>query len=198
MRSPGATILIVVLLFAGIAGCAGYGTYNRLVSADEDVNQSWADLQSQYQRRADLIPNLVSTVRGAADFERQTLEEVVQARARATAINVTADDLNDPAAVEAYLAAQQQLGGALGRLLAIAEAYPQLRATEAFRDLQVQLEGTENRIAVARRDYNRAATEYNRTIRTFPTNVFAGIFGFDRRATFEADPGAERAPRVEF
>jgi LemA protein len=198
MRSPGVILLLVVVLLVGFAGFAGCNAYNTLVTEDEVVNRSWADLQSQYQRRADLIPNLVNTVRGAADFEQETLNDVVEARARATSINVTAADLEDPETMERYFAAQQQLGGALGRLLAITENYPQLRATEAFRDLQVQLEGTENRIAVARRDYNGAATRYNRKVRSFPTNLYAGAFGFDRRATFEAEEGAERAPTVQF
>jgi len=198
MRSPGAILILLVLFLVGAAGFAGCRGYNTLVTEDERVNQAWGDLQSQYQRRADLVPNLVSTVRGAADFEQQTLNDVVEARARATAINVTGSDLDDPETMERFFAAQQQLGGALGRLLAVTENYPQLRATEAFRDLQAQLEGTENRIAVARRDYNGAATQYNRKVRSFPTSLYAGAFGFERRATFEADAGAERAPTVQF
>ncbi len=198
MRSTGAIVLIVVLLLIGFAGCAGCGAYNSLVSQDEQVERAWADVETQYQRRADLIPNLVSTVQGAADFEQETLQAVTEARARATSINLTADDLDDPAAIQRYQEAQAALSGALGRLLAVAENYPQLRATEAFRDLQVQLEGTENRINVARRDYNAAVQSFNTTVRRFPGNLFAGIFGFDRRTPFEADAGAEKAPVVEF
>jgi LemA protein len=196
MRSPGAIALLVLVLVLGLAGCAGCGQYNTLVDQDERVERAWADVESQYQRRADLIPNLVSTVRGAADFERETLESVTNARARATSINVSAEDLSDPQAIARYQEAQAQLSGALGRLLAVAENYPQLRATEGFRDLQAQLEGTENRIQVARSDYNGAVQSYNTSVRRFPAALFAGLFGFDRRVPFEADAGAEQAPDV--
>ena len=168
MRSKGTITLVIIVLLVAFAGCAGCGTYNGLVSLDEGVERSWADVESQYQRRADLIPNLVNTVRGAADFEQETLESVTSARARATSINITADDLGNPEKMQQYMAAQQQLGQSLGRLLAVAENYPQLRATEAFRDLQAQLEGTENRINVARRDYNGAVQGYNTAVRRFP------------------------------
>ena len=200
MRSTGAIVILVLVLVLGFVGCAGCGSYNALVGADEAVNEQWANLQSQYQRRADLIPNLVATVEGAADFERGTLQEVVEARARATApeIQIDAADLDDPAAVERYAAAQNALGGALGRLLAISENYPQLRATENFLSLQDQLEGTENRIATERRRYNEVVTAYNRDTRSFPTNLWAGLFGFGRRVPFEAQEGAEQAPTVEF
>lgn len=198
MRSKGTLLLVVVLLLIGFAGCSGCGTYNNLVTEDEAVEQAWANVETTYQRRADLIPNLVSTVRGAADFEQETLTQVTEARARATSINIDADDLNDPEQMQQYMAAQQQLSGALGRLLAVAENYPQLRATESFRDLQVQLEGTENRINVARTRYNEAVRSYNTKVRSFPANIFAGMFGFDRRTPFEADEGASQAPRVEF
>jgi LemA protein len=198
MRGPVAIIILVAILFLGFVGFSGCNTYNTLVTEDERVEQSWADVQTQYQRRADLVPNLVATVRGAADFERETLESVTEARARATAINLSVDDLSDPAAVQRFQEAQGQLGSALGRLLAISENYPQLRATESFRDLQAQLEGTENRIAVARRDYNAAVQRYNTTVRRFPNSMYAGLFGFERRIQFEADPGSERAPTVDF
>ena len=198
MRSTGAIVLIVIVLILGFGGCAGVGTYNRLVSLDEGVERSWGDVQTQYQRRADLIPNLVNTVKGAANFEQETLEAVTNARARATSINLSADDLNDPAKMQQFQAAQAELGQSLGRLLVVAENYPQLQATQAFRDLQVQLEGTENRITVARRDYNASVQGYNTSVRRFPASLFAGMFGFDRRASFEADPGSERAPEVSF
>ena len=198
MRSTGAIVLLVVLLVLGLGGCVGCGTYNSLVQSDEAVNEAWANVETQYQRRADLIPNLVSTVQGAANFESETLQEVVEARSRATSITLSADDLDDPAAVQRYAEAQQALGGALGRLLAVAEAYPQLQATQAFRDLQVQLEGTENRINTARNRYNEAVRGYNQDVRTFPTNLMAGLFGFERRASFEAAEGAEQAPTVSF
>jgi LemA protein len=198
MRSTGAIVLLVVLLLVGLGGCAGCSTYNELVSRDERVEQAWGDVQTQYQRRADLIPNLVNTVRGAADFEQETLESVTSARARATSINLTVDDLSDPERVRQFQEAQAQLGSALGRLLAVSENYPQLRATEAFRDLQAQLEGTENRITVARRDYNGAVREYNTTVRRFPASMIAGITGFQRRTPFEAEAGAQDAPVVDF
>jgi LemA protein len=198
MRSKGTIALVIIVLLVAFAGCAGCGTYNGLVSLDEGVERSWADVESQYQRRADLIPNLVNTVRGAADFEQETLESVTSARARATSINITADDLGNPDKMQEYMVAQQQLGQSLGRLLAVAENYPQLRATEAFRDLQAQLEGTENRINVARRDYNGSVQGYNTAVRRFPANLIAGVFGFDRRTPFEADAGADRAPEVDF
>lgn len=198
MRSKGTIVLVVIILLVGFAGCAGCGTYNGLVSLEESVERSWADVETQYQRRADLIPNLVNTVKGAADFEQETLESVTSARARATSINISADDLDDPAKMREFMEAQRQLGSSLGRLLAVAENYPQLRATEAFRDLQVQLEGTENRINVARRDYNAAVQSYNTGVRRFPANLVAGLFGFDRRTSFEADAGAEQAPEVDF
>ncbi len=192
------TIILVLVLIIGFAGCTGCNTYNRLVTEDEQVEASWADVQSQYQRRADLVPNLVNTVRGAADFERETLESVTEARARATSINLSVDDLSDPAAMQQFQEAQSQLSGALSRLLAVSENYPQLRATDAFRDLQVQLEGTENRIATARRDYNRSVQSYNSAVRSFPTNILAGMTGFERRIPFEADEGAQQAPTVDF
>ncbi len=198
MRSKGAITLLIVVLLVLFAGCAGCNRYNSMIVAEERVEQVWADVETQYQRRADLIPNLVSTVRGAADFERETLESVTEARARATSINLSADDLTDPAQVRAFQEAQGQLSGALGRLLAVSENYPQLRATESFRDLQAQLEGTENRISVARRDYNGAVRSYNTAVRRFPNNVWAGLFGFETRVPFEADEGAEAAPEVDF
>ncbi len=198
MRSKGTIGLLVILLLVAFAGCAGCSTYNSLVSQEENVERAWADVETQYQRRADLIPNLVNTVKGAANFEQETLESVTNARARATSINLTVDDLADPEKVRQYQEAQAQLGGALGRLLAVAENYPQLRATEAFRDLQAQLEGTENRINVARTRYNDAVQGYNTSVRRFPAALFAGLFGFERRTPFEADEGAERAPTVDF
>lgn len=198
MRSTGAIALLVIVLLVGFAGCAGCGTYNTLIDQEETVNTAWANVESAYQRRADLIPNLVSTVRGAAEFERGTLEAVTEARARATSINLDASDLDDPAKVQAYQEAQSELGASLGRLLVSVEAYPQLRATEAFRDLQAQLEGTENRINTERNRYNGAVRDYNSAVRRFPANLVAGITGHSTRTPFEADAGAERAPTVDF
>lgn len=198
MRSKGLLIVLLVIVLGSFAGCAGCGTYNGLVAADESVDQAWADVETQYQRRSDLIPNLVSTVQGAANFERETLEAVTSARARATGITLTADDLGDPAKMQTYMEAQAALGGALGRLLAVSENYPELRATESFSQLQAQLEGTENRINTARRDYNEAVRGYNTQVRRFPASIIASMTGFERRTPFEADPGAEKAPVVEF
>jgi LemA protein len=198
MRSKGTIALLIVVLLVAFAGCAGCGSYNTLVSMDEGVENAWGNVQTQYQRRADLIPNLVNTVKGAAEFEQGTLESVTNARARATQINLSVEDLNDPAKLREFQEAQSELGRALGRLLAVSENYPQLRATEAFRDLQVQLEGTENRINTARHDFNNAVQDYNTSVRQFPTNVIAGVFGFSRKSPFEAEEGAQDAPTVQF
>jgi len=198
MRSKGTLALVAVVLVLGFVGCGATSSYNSLVQSQEQVNTAWADLQSQYQRRADLIPNLVSTVQGAADFEQETLTQVTEARASATSIQIDAGDLDDPQRIQQFQQAQSQLGQALGRLLAVSENYPQLQATQSFRDLQAQLEGTENRIAVARRDFNQAVQRYNTQIRSFPTVIFASVMGFDRRQPFEAEAGAQDAPDVEF
>lgn len=187
----GIGVLVLLVIF-------GISSYNGLVEQQENVNQAWAQVENQYQRRADLVPNLVNTVKGAADFEQETLTQVVEARSRATSIQVSADDLNDPQKLEQFQQAQSQLSGALSRLLVTVERYPEIQANENFRDLQNQLEGTENRIATERMRFNQAAQGYNTSIRTFPRNIFAGLFGFDSKAYFEADEGAEQAPEVNF
>lgn len=174
------------------------GLNNSLIEKEEEVNQTWAQVENQYQRRADLIPNLVSTVRGAANFEQETITQVIEARSRATSINLEAGDLNNPEALQQFDQAQQQLSGALSRLLVTVERYPELTATQNFRDLQTQLEGTENRISTERMRFNRAAQEYNTSIRRFPANLIAGIFGHEKKAYFEAVAGAEQAPDVSF
>ncbi len=174
------------------------GLNNSLIEKEEEVNQTWAQVENQYQRRADLIPNLVSTVRGAANFEQETITQVIEARSRATSINLEAGDLNNPQALQQFDQAQQQLSGALSRLLVTVERYPELTATQNFRDLQTQLEGTENRISTERMRFNRAAQEYNTSIRRFPANLMAGIFGHEQKAYFEAVAGAEQAPEVSF
>jgi LemA protein len=198
MRSKGTLTLVALLLVLGMAGCGAASSYNDLVAQEERVATAWANVETQYQRRADLIPNLVSTVQGAADFESETLTEVTEARARATSIQIDPSDLDDAQKLQQYQQAQSALSRSLGRLLAVSENYPQLRATQAFRDLQAQLEGTENRITVARRDYNEVVRQYNTEIRSFPTNLLAGVLGFDRRAPFEAEAGASEAPSVQF
>jgi LemA protein len=198
MRSKGTITLVVLAVLLGLAGCGATSSYNSLVQADERVETAWANVQTQYQRRADLIPNLVETVEGAADFEKETLQSVTEARAKATSIQVSADDLDDPQRLQQFQQAQSALGQSLGRLLAVSENYPKLQATQAFSDLQAQLEGTENRIAVARRDYNQAVQQYNTQVRSFPTVLFASVMGFSPRTPFEAETGADQAPDVSF
>lgn len=198
MRSKGTIALLIIVVIVGFAGCAGCNGYNNLVESQESVNQAWANVESAYQRRADLIPNLVSTVKGAADFEQETLTNVIEARSRATSINISAEDLEDPDQIQRFRKAQQQLDGALSRLFAVAEQYPQLQAVQAFRDLQVQLEGTENRINVARTRYNEAVARYNTRVRQVPTAIIANLTGFNPRTPFEAEEGAEQAPDVDF
>jgi LemA protein len=185
----------VLALALAASGCG----YNRIQGADETVKAAWAEVSNQYQRRADLVPNLVATVKGAADFERETLEAVVNARARATSIQVTPELLNQPEAFKQYEAAQGELSSALSRLLVTVERYPELKANANYRDLQAQLEGTENRIAVARGRYIDAVAEYNKLVRYFPTNLTARfLLGAEPRATFEAREGSEQPPKVEF
>lgn len=187
-------IVVAVILILGGCGCSGY---NSMVNLDEDVKAKWANVQSDYQRRADLIPNLVNTVKGAANFEQETLTKVVEARAKATSVNINAGDLT-PEKVAQFQQAQGELSGALSRLLVTVEKYPELKANQNFQDLQKQLEGTENRIKVSRNDFNTSVQGYNSTIRKFPNNLFAGMFGFRVREGFKADPGSERAPEVKF
>jgi LemA protein len=184
-----------VVLACAATGCG----YNRIQGADEAVKAAWAEVANQYQRRADLVPNLVATVKGSADFERSTLEAVVQARARATSIAATPELVNDPEAFKRFEAAQGELSGALSRLLVTVERYPDLKASASFRDLQAQLEGTENRIAVARNRYIEAVAEYNKLVRYFPTNLTARfLLHAEPRATFEAREGAAEPPQVKF
>lgn len=187
-------IVVAVLAVLLIAGC---GSYNGFVDGEENVEQAWSKVETQYQRRADLIGNLVNTVKGAADFERETLESVTKARAQATSINVDASNLS-PEMIEQFQAAQAQLSSGLGRLLATAENYPQLTATQGFRDLQAQLEGTENRIATARDRFNEESTKFNKQVRRFPGSLFASVFGFSEKPQFEAQAGASNAPEVNF
>lgn len=171
--------------------------YNGLVSKETTVDEAWANVETVYQRRSDLIPNLVNTVKGYAAHEAQTLQAVTSARANATSITIDPSTAT-PEEMEKWMAAQDEVGKALGRLIAISESYPELKANENFRDLQVQLEGTENRISTERRKYNEVVKEYNVSVRRFPTNLVASIFGFDRKAMFEAQEGAEVAPVVQF
>ena len=188
--------IITIVVVAVIAVWAVSG-YNSLVKSDEAVSTAWSNVENQYQRRADLIPNLVNTVKGYAAHEKETLDAVTTARTRATQVTVDAEDLT-PEKLQEYQKAQGEVGAALGRLLAITESYPDLKANENFRDLQAQLEGTENRIATERMKFNESARAYNTKMRSFPTNIIASMFGFEKKGYFEAQAGAEAAPKVEF
>ena len=192
--------LVVVLLFVGlIIGLFFWGTYNRLVTLDQEVNKKWGDVQTVYQRRADLIPNLVNTVAGAANFEKSTLTEVTNARASVGRVQLDPNKApTDAAQLQQFQQAQGQLGNALSRLLVVSERYPELRATQNFQELQAQLEGTENRIAVERNNFNTAVQDYNTTLKRFPTNFVGGMFGFQVRPFFASQQGAEKAPPVNF
>ena len=189
---------LIIVFVLGLIVVLGISTNNGLVEREENVESAWAQVENQYQRRADLIPNLVNTVRGAADFEQETLTAVINARSNATSVNITAADLNDPSKIAQFQEAQQQLSGALSRLLVSVERYPELKANSNFRDLQAQLEGTENRISIERMRFNKAAQSYNTSIRKFPTSIIASISGFERKSYFEAENGAENARTVDF
>ena len=190
-------LAVVALLVVGLV-VWGIGINNQLVRADQDVNEKWAQVQNVYQRRADLIPNLVDTVRGFAAQERTVLEEVTRARASASSIQLTPEALNDPKAMERFQAAQGQLSGALSRLLVVVERYPELKSNQNFLSLQSQLEGTENRIAVERRRFNEAVREYNTRLNLFPGTIVARLAGFRPKAFFEAAPDAATPPKVKF
>ncbi len=196
MKKSYVIIIIIAVVVLGLYGWVK-GTYNSMVSVDESATTALANLQSTYQRRADLIPNLVETVKGYAAHEKETLEGVVAARSKATQITLDPEKMT-PEKMKEFQTAQGELSSALGRLIAIQENYPDLKANENFRELQVQLEGTENRINEARNTYNNVVQQYNQTVRTFPNNILAGIFGFETKAKFEAEAGAEKAPQVKF
>ncbi|MDQ7817473.1 MAG: LemA family protein [Melioribacteraceae bacterium] len=191
------TIAIVVLLVIMIVGW-GVGVYNKLVGLNEGVNQSWSQVENQYQRRYDLIPNLVSTVKGVAEFEKETFTAVTEARAKVGQIKLSADQLADPQAFQQFQQAQDGLSSALSRLLVVSENYPQLKANENFLQLQAQLEGTENRISVERMKYNQVVQDYNTQIKRFPAALIAGITGFSEKQYFRAIEGSQQAPKVEF
>lgn len=196
MKKGLVTIIILAVVAVALFGWVK-NTYNSLVAGDENVQAAWSQVENVYQRRADLIPNLVATVKGYAEHESSTLEAVMNARAKATQVTVDASNLTEDQ-IARYQAAQGELSQALGRLLAVSEAYPDLKANENFRDLQTQLEGTENRITVERQKYNTTAQSYNTTLRTFPNNLVAGLFHFEKKGYFKAAEGAETAPKVEF
>lgn len=196
MKKGTITLLVIGVLILIMVG-GTLTTYNGLIAKDEAVATAWGNIQSQYQRRADLIPNLVSTVKGYAKHESETLENVMAARAKATQVTINSDNLT-PEKLKQYQAAQGELSQALGRLMAVSENYPNLKANENFSELQAQLEGTENRINESRQIYNSAVQTYNVSVRHFPANIVAGMFGFDKKNQFEAEAGAEKAPKVEF
>ncbi len=181
--------IIVVILFWGC------GAYNNLIGVDQQVKTKWGNVETNYQRRTDLYNSVIKTIEGSANFEKSTLTEVVQARAKATSINV---DINDPASLQAYQNAQAGLQSSFGKLLAVVERYPDLKTTTAFQGFQTQIEGTENRINVARQDYNAAVQDYNLRVKRFPNNIFAGMFGFHEKAFYKANPGSENPPNVNF
>ncbi|HSC40210.1 MAG TPA: LemA family protein [Chitinophagaceae bacterium] len=199
MSTRNLTLIIILGVILVLGGCVGCGTISfqkKAVQLDEGVKGAWGKVQSQYQRRSDLIPNLVSVVKGAANFEQETLTKVIEARAKATAVNINAGDLT-PDKLAQFQQAQGQLGGALNKLLVVAEAYPTLKANQNFLDLQAQLEGTENRITVARNDFNTAVQSYNSTIRQFPNNIYSGWFGYKDQPYFKSDPGSDQAPKID-
>ena len=188
---------IILIAVIAIAAIWGISAYNGLVKMDESVSTAWSNVENQYQRRADLITNLVNTVKGYAAHEKETFQAVTEARSKATQMSINADELTPEKMLE-YQKAQGEVGAALSRLLAITEAYPDLKANENFKELQAQLEGTENRISVERRNFNEVARSYNTSIRTFPKTIIAGMCGFDKRPYFEAEEGANKAPEVKF
>jgi LemA protein len=192
MKRSGLLIFLAIVVILGFWGC---NSYNGLVTADQDVKKVWSNVETNYQRRTDLYSSVIKTIEGSANFEKSTLKEVIEARSKATSITV---DINDPASLEAYQKAQANLQGSFSRLMAVAEAYPDLKTTQAFRDFQTQIEGTENRINVARQDYNKSVEGYNLKVKRFPNNIFAGIFGYKEKPFYKADAGTEKAPEINF
>jgi LemA protein len=192
MKRSGIFILLAIVLILVFMGC---NSYNGLITADQGVKKAWSNVETNYQRRMDLYSSVIKTIEGSANFEKSTLREVLEARSKATAVQVNIDD---PASLAAYQQAQAQLQGSFSRLLAVVENYPDLKTTAAFRDFQAQIEGTENRINVARRDYNQTVEGYNLKVKRFPNNIFAGIFGFKEKPYYEADKGSEKVPDVKF
>ena len=194
MKTRNLTLIVIGGLILFLGGCA-CTKYNGLVTADVEVQKVWSNVETNYQRRTDLYSSVIKTIEGSANFEKSTLKEVIAARAAATQIKV---DINDPETLAKYQAAQGQLQSSFGRLMAVAEAYPALQTTKAFQDFQAQIEGTENRINVARQDYNKSVEGYNLKVRTFPNNIFAGMFGFKAKQFYKSDAGAEKVPDVQF
>jgi len=194
MKTKNLALIVVVVLVLILGGC-GCSSYNGLVKGDQTVQQAWSNVETNYQRRSDLYNSVIKTIEGSANFEKSTLKEVIDARAKATSVTV---DLNDSTSLQRFQQAQAQLQGSFSRLMAVSEAYPDLKTTKSFQDFQTQIEGTENRINVARQDYNAAVQSYNLKVKTFPNNIFAGIFGYKEKAFYQAAPGSEKAPDVNF
>lgn len=197
MKSNSFKVILAIIVVAVALICYGANKYNNMVNQEEEVSKAWSNVETQYQRRSDLIPNLVNTVKGYAEHEKSTFEAIIAARSKATQISVDANNLT-PEKLKEFQAAQGEITSALGKLIAISESYPELKANENFQELQAQLEGTENRINESRSTYNSAVKNYNVTIRRFPANIFASLFGFDKKNGFEAESGASKAPKVEF
>jgi LemA protein len=191
-KNLGLLVVLGLVLILGVWGC---NMYNGLIGVDQDVKKVWGNVETNYQRRTDLYNSVIKTIEGSANFEKSTLREVIAARAAATQIKV---DINDPQSLEAYQKAQGSLQSAFGRLMAVAEAYPDIKTTKQFQDFQAQIEGTENRINVARQDYNKSVEGYNLKVKTFPRNIFAGMFGYKEKPFYKSDPGSEKAPDVQF
>jgi LemA protein len=191
----GTIVLLVIVLIVVFGGCAGCRSYNGLISADQQVKTSWGTVETNYQRRTDLYSSVIKTISASANFEKSTLTAVIQARSKATSITV---NVNDSASLAAYQSAQTNLQGSFSRLMAVAEAYPDLKTTQSFQDFQTQIEGTENRINTARIDYNKAVQAYNLKVKTFPNNIFAGIFGYHEKPYFHSDPGSEKVPDMNY
>ncbi len=188
-------ILIVLGAFLLIIGFWGCNGYNGLVGADQSVKKVWSNVETNYQRRTDLYSSVIKVIEGSANFEKSTLKDVIEARSKATSIKV---DINDPASLEAYQKAQANLQGSFSRLMAVAESYPNLKTTDAFKDFQTQIEGTENRINVARQDYNKAIEDYNLKVKKFPGVILARLFGYNEKPFYKADEGTEKAPQIDF
>lgn len=190
------SIIVILALILILGGC-GCSSYNGLVSADQSVKNSWSNVETNYQRRTDLYGSVIKTIEGSANFEKSTLKEVIEARAKATSVNISADSLT-PENLARFQAAQGQLQSSFGRLMAVAEAYPDIKTTKSFQDFQTQIEGTENRINVSRQDYNSTVNGYNLKVKTFPNNLFAGVFHFAEKPYYKADAGTDKAPDVQF
>jgi len=194
MSTSKLTLIVIAVLLLFLGGC-GCNSYNGLINVDQGVKSSWSNVETNYQRRTDLYNSVIKVIEGSANFEKSTLKEVIQARANATKIQV---DVNDSASLGAYQRAQGQLQGSFSRLMAVAESYPDLKTTQQFKDFQTQIEGTENRINVARRDFNQQVNGYNLAVKRFPNNIFAGIFGYHEKPYYKSDPGSENAPEIHF